>query len=63
MYTKILVPIDITEKSLAHLVMPHIQHLSEYEKSQVHFLAAFFSGYPYHSLLYNNGFWFCRKSR
>lgn len=39
MYNKILVPIDITEKSLAHLVMSHIQYLAEYEKAHIHFLA------------------------
>ncbi|MEY0133770.1 hypothetical protein AB7V66_21535, partial [Providencia rettgeri] len=39
MYNKILVPIDITEKSLAHLVMAHIQYLAEYEKAHIHFLA------------------------
>lgn len=39
MYNKILVPIDITEKSLAHLVMSHIQYLAEYENAHIHFLA------------------------
>ncbi|ENU1226531.1 universal stress protein [Providencia rettgeri] len=39
MYNKILVPIDITEKSLSHLVMTHIQYLAEYEKAHIHFLA------------------------
>lgn len=39
MYKKILVPIDITEKSLAHLVMSHIQYLAEYENAHIHFLA------------------------
>ncbi|WP_369311558.1 universal stress protein [Providencia rettgeri] len=39
MYNKILVPIDITEKSLAQLVMSHIQYLAEYENAHIHFLA------------------------
>lgn len=39
MYKKILVPIDITEKNLANLVLPHIQYLSEEENAHVHFLA------------------------
>lgn len=58
MYTKILVPIDITEKSLAHLVMPHIQHLSEYEKSQVHFLAVI-PTIPFYTTM---GFGFAEKA-
>lgn len=39
MYKNILVPIDITEKSLAHLVLSHIQYFAEYEDSHIHFLA------------------------
>ncbi|EOD2820906.1 TPA: universal stress protein [Providencia stuartii] len=39
MYKKILVPIDITEKNLANLVLPHIQYLSEEEGAHIHFLA------------------------
>jgi len=39
MYKKILVPIDITEKNLAHLVLSHIQYLSESENAHIHFLA------------------------
>lgn len=58
MHTKILVPIDITEKSLAHLVMPHIQHLSEYEKSQVHFLAVI-PTVPFYTTM---GFGFAEKA-
>lgn len=39
MYKKILVPIDVTEKSLAKLVLSHIQYLSESEETHIHFLA------------------------
>ncbi|EKT57323.1 universal stress protein [Providencia sneebia] len=39
MYKNILVPIDITEKSLSDLVLPHIQYLAEPEDTRIHFLA------------------------
>lgn len=39
MYKKILVPIDITEKNLAHLVLSHIQYLAGSENAHIHFLA------------------------
>ncbi|MBP6121876.1 MULTISPECIES: universal stress protein [Providencia] len=58
MYKKILVPIDITEKSLANLVLSHIQYLAEYEKSHIHFLAVI-PTVPFYTTM---GFGFAEKA-
>ncbi|HBO23821.1 universal stress protein [Providencia sp.] len=58
MYNKILVPIDITEKSLAHLVLSHIQYLAEYENAHIHFLAVI-PTIPFYTTM---GFGFAEKA-
>ncbi|MGJ3352130.1 universal stress protein [Providencia sp. Je.9.19] len=58
MYNKILVPIDITEKSLAHLVLSHIQYLAEYEHAHIHFLAVI-PTIPFYTTM---GFGFAEKA-
>ncbi|MCD2530023.1 universal stress protein [Providencia huaxiensis] len=58
MYNNILVPIDITEKSLAQLVMAHIQYFAKYEKAHIHFLAVI-PTVPFYTTM---GFGFAEKA-
>lgn len=58
MYKKILVPIDITEKSLANMVLPHIRYLSEEESAHIHFLAIILT-VPFYTSM---GFGFAEKA-